>query len=62
MDPDTQEFSLEFPIEAMSVINEKFPASPIGREFVGCWCSHATNQVTKFKITGIEIIGTEPSK
>ncbi len=62
IDPDTHEFSLEFPIEAMSVINEKFPASPIGREFVGCWCSHATNQVTKFKITGIEIIGTEPSK
>jgi len=62
MDPDTQEFSLEFPIESMSVINEKFPASPIGREFVGCWCSHPTNQVTKFKITGIEIIGAEPSK
>lgn len=62
IDPDTQEFSLEFPIEAMSVINEKFPASPIGREFVGCWCSHPTNQVTKFKITGIEIIGTESSK
>ena len=62
IDPDTHEFSLEFPIEAMSVINEKFPASPIGREFVGCWCSHATNQVTKFKITGIEIIGTESSK
>ena len=62
MDPDTQEFSLEFPIDAMNAINGNFPDSPIGREFVGCWCSHPTNQVTKFKITGIEIIGKESSK
>jgi len=43
LDPATHEFTLDIPINAMSRINSDFPASPIGKEFVSCWCSHPTN-------------------
>ena len=56
INPETQEFTIEFPIETMIRSDNDFPVSPIGREFVGCWCSHPTNKVTKLEITSIEII------
>ena len=59
LDPATHEFTLDIPINAMSRINSDFPASPIGKEFVSCWCSHPTNKVTKIELTDIEIVKTE---
>lgn len=59
LDPATHEFTLDIPINAMSRINSNFPASPIGKEFVSCWCSHPTNKVTKIELTDIEIVKTE---
>lgn len=59
LDPATHEFTLDIPINSMSRINSNFPASPIGKEFVSCWCSHPTNKVTKIELTDIEIVKTE---
>lgn len=59
LDPATHEFTLDIPINAMSRITSDFPASPIGKEFVSCWCSHPTNKVTKIELTDIEIVKTE---
>lgn len=59
LDPATHGFTLDIPINAMSRINSDFPASPIGKEFVSCWCSHPTNKVTKIELTDIEIVKTE---
>ena len=59
INPETQEFTLDIPINTMSRIDEDFPVSPIGNEFVSCWCSHPTNKVTKIELTDIEIVNAE---
>ncbi|MDB4678911.1 FecR family protein [Rhodopirellula sp.] len=59
IDPATHEFTLDIPIKTMSRIVDHFPLSPIGNEFVSCWCSHPTNKVTKIELTDIEIVNAE---
>ncbi|MDA9934715.1 hypothetical protein N9B88_02990, partial [Rubripirellula sp.] len=59
IDPATHEFTLDIPIQTMLRIDDHFPVSPIGNEFVSCWCSHPTNKVTKIELTDIEIINAE---
>ena len=59
INPETQEFIIDIPIQTMSPSNSDFPVSPIGSEFVACWCSHPTNKVTKLELTSVEIIDVE---
>jgi len=59
INPETQEFTIDIPVETMAPSNSDFPVSPIGSEFVACWCSHPTNKVTKLELTSVEIIDVE---